>query len=495
MDWKYEDSTFGDSENQCYSVGVLCSEELFRKNNVAIYKTCGFGNALYIDDSLQCTEKDHHYYSEFIVHAPMQYRGFEQPKSILVIGGGDGGTISELLKYEIDFIDWVEINESVIEASKKYLNFFPKENSKVNLIIEDGTEYIKKCNKKYDLIIVDGHNPDGNAVPLYQFEFLSNCSEKCRIFVTNAPYHALALNFCRTLKYYLSNLYFSKVEYYQVPVSCYCGGNIGFFIANKPSNKPSLRYLPKTKWFQYNTQDACKALVGKSFVNKRRQAYDLYLSQVDQKKISQSEKAYIDKCCNLDGEPSFKGLPISNYSTSYRIKYKKFWARFAIGSSNHNLYDAAINIADKDMKVGDVIRQKFGKQINGVAWDQELNHVKFYRLCNLDSIPESFQHLCDNDIDGEIGIVSLTFDKTTEELLETKLYYVGFAQTIMITDKRGKVIQYNYSPKREDWNCRINKIGKKIIDDYKKNGIPLDTIAFENMHSYTLYFEESSWNM
>lgn len=158
-------------------------ELLFRQKSpfqtVEIYDTFAFGKMLTLDQQVSCTEKDEFIYHEMIAHVPMQTHS--TARNILVIGGGDGGTVRELLKYEhVEQITLVEIDEVVVEASKQYLPTISKSlnHSKLQLIIADGIEFVKTISKKIDLIIIDSSDPNGPAEGLFTADFYQNCYDK-----------------------------------------------------------------------------------------------------------------------------------------------------------------------------------------------------------------------------------------------------------------------------------------------------------------------------
>ena len=115
-----------------------------------------YGKTLAIDDMVMVTEKDEFVYHEMITHVPRYIHG--DPKKVLVIGGGDGGTIRELFKHEgIEEVVMVEIDDNVVEASKLHLPQLSCEfdNPKLTLLIDDGIQYLKNCNDAFfDMIIV-----------------------------------------------------------------------------------------------------------------------------------------------------------------------------------------------------------------------------------------------------------------------------------------------------------------------------------------------------
>ena len=88
---------------------------------IDIFDSKEFGRIMVLDGYLMLTEKDEFIYHEMITHVAMCVH--PNPKRVLVIGGGDGGTVRELTKYDfIEKIDLVEIDEEVVDVSKKYLH-------------------------------------------------------------------------------------------------------------------------------------------------------------------------------------------------------------------------------------------------------------------------------------------------------------------------------------------------------------------------------------
>ena len=87
---------------------------------IDIFESKEFGRFMTLDGIMMLTEKDEFIYHEMIVHVPMCVHS--AAKNVLVIGGGDGGTVRELCRYKtIESIDLVEIDEEVVKVSKEYL--------------------------------------------------------------------------------------------------------------------------------------------------------------------------------------------------------------------------------------------------------------------------------------------------------------------------------------------------------------------------------------
>ena len=143
----------------------ITGEELVNKNsefqNIKIINNKWWGKILWLDNILNLSEKDEFIYHEMLVHIPMFTHN--NPKNILIIGGGDGGSAREVLKHNIDKITLIDIDKDVIDECKKYLpniNNGAFNNDKLNLIIGDGIEFVKKSqNNTFDVIIVDSTDP------------------------------------------------------------------------------------------------------------------------------------------------------------------------------------------------------------------------------------------------------------------------------------------------------------------------------------------------
>ena len=143
---------------------------------IDIFESKEFGRMMVLDGYVMLTEKDEFIYHEMIVHVPMAVH--PNPKRVLIIGGGDGGTARELLRYKnVESVDLVEIDERVVDISRKYL---PQtacrfDDERLHCYFEDGLKFIRHCDNEYDLIIVDSTDPFGPGEGLFTKEFYGNC--------------------------------------------------------------------------------------------------------------------------------------------------------------------------------------------------------------------------------------------------------------------------------------------------------------------------------
>ena len=144
---------------------------------IDIFESKEFGRILTLDGYLMVTEKDEYIYHEMITHVPLATN--PGIKKVLVVGGGDGGTVRELCRYNhIEKIDMVEIDEMVVSVCKEFL---PKlacslDDKRVTIYYEDGMRFVRNApDSQYDLIIVDSTDPFGVGEGLFTKEFYGNC--------------------------------------------------------------------------------------------------------------------------------------------------------------------------------------------------------------------------------------------------------------------------------------------------------------------------------
>jgi len=139
------------------------------------------GKILTLDDLMMTTEGDEYFYHEMIAHIPMM--NHKEPKTVLVIGGGDGGTVREVLKHDtVEKVVLCEIDGMVIDACKKYLPTIAGEldNPKVEVLVEDAIEYIKTKKNEFDIVLIDSTDPMGPGEGLFTEEFYTNVKKSLK---------------------------------------------------------------------------------------------------------------------------------------------------------------------------------------------------------------------------------------------------------------------------------------------------------------------------
>lgn len=143
---------------------------------IDVFESYEFGRVLTLDGLMMVNEKDEFIYHDMITHVAMATN--PEIKKVLVIGGGDGGTVREISRYSaVEQIDMVEIDELVVKSAIEYLQFTASklDDGRVNLYFEDGVKFVETKEKVYDLIIVDSTDPIGPGEGLFTTEFYQNC--------------------------------------------------------------------------------------------------------------------------------------------------------------------------------------------------------------------------------------------------------------------------------------------------------------------------------
>lgn len=223
--------------------------------DILVFKSHSFGNVLVLNGIVQCTERDEFVYQELITHLPVM--SHENPKKVLVIGGGDCGVIRELVKHvnlgTIQDITMVEIDNMVIDLSIKYLPNMAKyhNHEKVNIVIDDGFKYLKNQGhqlEKYDIIITDSSDPEGPAEEFFQvnyFKLLKNALTPEGIVIMQSSENIwLNLDYLNDL-IGKCNQVFSNVKYSQCYMPSYTSGQLGLLMATNDNQKDLTRPLRK----------------------------------------------------------------------------------------------------------------------------------------------------------------------------------------------------------------------------------------------------------
>ncbi|MFB1049672.1 polyamine aminopropyltransferase [Paraliobacillus sp. JSM ZJ581] len=166
------DLWFTEKQTKNYGITAKVKQTLYTEQtdlqSLAIIETAEWGNMLVLDDMVMTTQKDEFVYHEMMVHVPLFTH--PNPKHVLVVGGGDGGVIREILKHpSVEKAVLVEIDGKVIESSKKYLPEIAGklDDPRVEVKVDDGFSHIAESEAAYDVILVDSTEPVGPAVNLF----------------------------------------------------------------------------------------------------------------------------------------------------------------------------------------------------------------------------------------------------------------------------------------------------------------------------------------
>ncbi|MFW2390398.1 MAG: polyamine aminopropyltransferase [Polyangiales bacterium] len=171
------DETFDDHTR----IGLKVKETLFSGQSpyqkVEVIDTVGFGRVLVIDNVFMTSEYDEFLYHEMLAHPAMATA--PTISRVLIIGGGDGGTAREVLRHaDVKQCVMIEIDEMVVEASKKYLPGIGTawDDPRLDVRFIDGIEYVKQSNdERYDVVLLDGTDPVGPGAVLFDERFYAGC--------------------------------------------------------------------------------------------------------------------------------------------------------------------------------------------------------------------------------------------------------------------------------------------------------------------------------
>lgn len=230
------------TEKQTESFGITAKikqtlhTEQTKFQKLDMIETEEFGNMLVLDGMVMTTKKDEFVYHEMVAHVPLFTH--RHPEQVLVVGGGDGGVIREVLKHPtVKKATLVEIDGKVIEYSKKFLPEIAGEldNPRVEVIVGDGFMHIAESQNKYDVIMVDSTEPVGPAVNLFTKGFYAGISKALKddgLFVAQTDNPWFKADLIRDVQRDVKEI-FPIVKLYIANVPTYPSGLWTFTIGSK----------------------------------------------------------------------------------------------------------------------------------------------------------------------------------------------------------------------------------------------------------------------
>ncbi|WP_313019047.1 polyamine aminopropyltransferase [Acetoanaerobium noterae] len=219
--------------------------------DVDVFESEEFGKFLTLDGLMMVTEKDEFIYHDMITHVAMATN--PNIKKVLVIGGGDGGTVRELTRYShIEKIDMVEIDKLVVDVSREYLPITASklDDPRVSLYFEDGIRFVADTKEIYDLILVDSTDPIGPGEGLFTTEFYQNCfnilsDNGILVNQSESPYYDQFSHEMKRAHKKIKNIFpISKVYQFHMPT--YPSGHWLFGFASK--NLDPIKDVDFDKW-------------------------------------------------------------------------------------------------------------------------------------------------------------------------------------------------------------------------------------------------------
>ncbi|MBZ0155972.1 MAG: polyamine aminopropyltransferase [Alphaproteobacteria bacterium] len=247
-----------------YDVENILHKSTSAFQEIMVIKNPHFGKILVLDGVVQITERDELFYHEMLVHVVMH--AHPDPKKVVVIGGGDGGTVREVLKHSsVEKVYFIEIDEEVINVSKE---FFPSvacgvDDRRVEIKCMDGAEFIKGRHNDIDVVIVDSTDIIGFAKSLFTVEFFKSVKDSLTdegMFVTLTE----SLHFHKDIVIEVQEqmrLIFPHVDLYTAPIATYAGNWWTFSTASKRHDVRRMRreYAVDTRY--YSDEIHCQAFL------------------------------------------------------------------------------------------------------------------------------------------------------------------------------------------------------------------------------------------
>lgn len=213
--------------------------------DLVIFKNDTWGTTLMLDGVCQLTTSDEFVYHEMMAHVPLM--ALADPKRVLVIGGGDGGVLREVLRHTcVDKATMVEIDREVIDTALKFYPEIPQkafDDPRTDLVIADGLKFVEQTSERFDAIIVDSSEPIGPSAVLHTREFFADCKRALNpggVLVTqNGLPFLFPDHLAGTTRVFAS--LFTSVAPYMCTQPCYFGGPFALNLATDDANALSAR--------------------------------------------------------------------------------------------------------------------------------------------------------------------------------------------------------------------------------------------------------------
>lgn len=246
-DKKFTESLYTDWQTQYGSIET-CFDSATDFQRIVIFNNPHVGRIMMLDGVTQTTEADEFIYHEMISHVPILAHG--NVSEVLIIGGGDGGVLREVLRHRIvQRCTMVEIDPGVVALSKQFL---PKHSAgafddpRTNLVFGDGAAFVKDSSDTYDVIIVDSTDPIGPGEVLFQDTFYASARKRLNpggILVTQNGVPFMQPDELKNTIAHLKHL-FADASCYLATVPTYVGGPMALGWA---SDETSHRTVPLAK--------------------------------------------------------------------------------------------------------------------------------------------------------------------------------------------------------------------------------------------------------
>jgi spermidine synthase len=242
----YDNWFIEDFEKQVGGLSFKIDKVLFDETSpfqrVKVIKNSFFGNVMLLDDLVMLTEKDEFYYHDMLVHVPLMCT--DNPEDVLIIGGGDGGSVREALKHPtVKRVVLCEIDKMVIDVAKEFFPYLSccLDDERVEIMVADGIEYVNAHKNEFDAICIDSTDPIGPAVGLFTPEFYKSVNESLTPQGTmSAQTESPAWSPAQVIKI-ASNIrkVFGNAHVYLSPSPCYPSGTWSYTLGIKSEMDPA----------------------------------------------------------------------------------------------------------------------------------------------------------------------------------------------------------------------------------------------------------------
>lgn len=215
--------------------------------HLEVYATETYGNLMVLDGCVMLTDRDNFLYHEMISHPALFTHA--DPRRVVIIGGGDCGTLREVLKHPgVEKVTQIDIDEEVTKAAAR---FFPaltasNDDPRAELLFEDGVKWINEApENSVDVIIIDSTDPVGPAEGLFKADFLAKCHRLLRdagvmVQQSEAPLYHTA-NIIRDLRDDMHKAGFESVATLPFPQPVYPSGWWSVTLAGKGTDVQTFR--------------------------------------------------------------------------------------------------------------------------------------------------------------------------------------------------------------------------------------------------------------
>jgi len=236
-----------------------------RYQKIELIQNASFGRVLLLDGLVQTTDKDEFFYHEMLVHPALALH--PAPRNVLIIGGGDGGALREVLRHPVRKAWLCEIDGRVIEVCRRYYPWLRRDlaDPRAELVVADGNDFIASTGDRFDVVLVDSSDPVGPSTVLHEKAFYARLkgllkpngiiAAQAGALLYHQDQHRRKYRFLKTM--------FRQAAFYLCPVPTYPGGMWCFVYLSDavPPLKSKRRAIPSgLKYYNAEIHEAAFAL-------------------------------------------------------------------------------------------------------------------------------------------------------------------------------------------------------------------------------------------